>query len=99
ATGADYDRIGEWSRYYHASQGMGYWKEQPKTEWPLHLLLAAQTGIEGSIFENLPVTLSDLATEADLPAAMAQALQDAQKAIDMAIAAFPAREAIIAHLV
>ena len=25
ATGADYDRIGEWSRYYHASQGMGHW--------------------------------------------------------------------------
>ncbi|RBO95599.1 PIG-L family deacetylase [Pseudochrobactrum asaccharolyticum] len=99
ATGADYDRIGEWSRYYHASQGMGYWKEQPKTEWPLHLLLAEQTGKESSIFENLPVNLSDLATEADLPAVMAQALQDAQKAIDMAIAAFPAREAIIAHLV
>ena len=99
ATGADYDRIGEWSRYYHASQGMGYWREQPKTEWPLHLLLAAQAGEENSIFENLPINLSDLAAEENLPAAVAQALQDAQKAIDTAIAAFPARDTIIANLV
>ncbi len=37
ATGAQYDRIGEWSRYYHASQGMGHWPKRAQEAWPLHL--------------------------------------------------------------
>ncbi len=99
ATGADYDRIGEWSRYYHASQGMGHWPKQPKIQWPLHLLLAEKTGAEASVLDNLPADLAALAAYASMPEAVAKALQDVQKAIDSAIAAFPDRDAIIASLV
>lgn len=99
ATGADYDRIGEWSRYYHASQGMGHWPEEPKTQWPLHLLLAEKTGAEVSVLDNLPADLATLAAHAEMPEPIVQALQAAQKAIDSAIAAFPDRDAIIASLV
>ncbi|MDR0252257.1 MAG: PIG-L family deacetylase [Brucellaceae bacterium] len=99
ATGADYDRIGEWSRYYHASQGMGHWPEQPKTQWPLHLLLAEKVAAETSVLDHLPADLTALAAHAGLPETIANALQEAQKAIDAAIAAFPDRDAISGFLV
>lgn len=62
ATGAEYDRIGEWSRYYHASQGMGHWPDRADTRWPLHLLLASDGArAEASVLDGLPATLADLA--------------------------------------
>lgn len=99
ATGVDYDRIGEWSRYYHASQGMGHWPEQPKTQWPLHLLLAEKVVTETTVLDHLPADLAALAAHAGLPETIANALQEAQKAIDAAIAAFPDRDAISGFLV
>jgi len=94
ATGADFDRIGEWSRAYHASQGMGHWRN-PKTEWPLHLL-AGPNEPERDPRDNLPATLTRLAD--GLPDAAARALRDAQQAIDSAIAAFPSADRIIPTL-
>ncbi len=100
ATGAEYDRIGEWSRYYHASQGMGHWRENPKTRWPLHLLISGEGAKpEASILDGLPATLGTLAQAGDLPAPTAHAMDAAGKAIDKAIAAFPDRQAIITHLI
>lgn len=96
ATGADYDRIGEWSRYYHASQGMGHWPDRPKTRWPLHLLLAeGGSRSETSVLDALPATFADLARGAG---AAAKDLASAHAAIGGAIAAFPDSDAIIAHL-
>ncbi len=63
ATGADFDRIGEWSRACHATQGMGHWPETPKVEWPLHLKLP-ESRAETTILEGFPETLAALA-EAD----------------------------------
>ena len=37
ATGAAFAQIGEWSRACHASQGMGVWREDGPSAWPLHL--------------------------------------------------------------
>ncbi|PSJ57076.1 PIG-L family deacetylase [Pseudaminobacter soli (ex Li et al. 2025)] len=99
ATGAEYDRIGEWSRYYHASQGMGHWRETAKSRWPLHLLIAnGKTGPEASVLEDLPATLGALAACHELPAPAAENLTVADEAIGKANAAFPARDAIISHL-
>lgn len=98
ATGADYDRIGEWSRYYHASQGMGHWPDQPKTRWPLHLSLAeGGSRNEASVLDALPATLTELAKVKDAGAA-ASNLAAAAGAIGKAVAAFPDRETIIVYL-
>jgi LmbE family N-acetylglucosaminyl deacetylase len=99
ATGADYDRIGEWSRYYHASQGMGHWPKRPERDWQLHLKLSA-TGshAERSVLENLPASLAVLADMPDLTANIAEALRSADAAISAAVAAFPDRDAIIEAL-
>ncbi|MDA5635274.1 MULTISPECIES: PIG-L family deacetylase [Rhizobium/Agrobacterium group] len=90
ATGAEYDRIGEWSRYYHASQGMGHWPKRAQELWPLHLELSATANREeGSILDNLPSTLAALAGVAGLDAESQKALVEAEQAITRAIAAFP----------
>ncbi|MFK4824309.1 PIG-L family deacetylase [Paenochrobactrum sp. BZR 588] len=100
ATGADYARIGEWSRYYHASQGMGYWPENPKQEWPLYLLLnSVKTRSETSVLDGLPANLEQLASFSGLSAKTVSSLRDAQDALDHAISAFPDRGAIMACLV
>lgn len=99
ATGAEYDRIGEWSRYYHASQGMGHWPKRPERQWELHLKLSAAGSVaEQSVLENLPTSLSALADFSDLPSDAANALRSADSAIAVAISAFPDRDAIIAAL-
>lgn len=100
ATGAEYDRIGEWSRYYHASQGMGYWRDSVKTRWPLHLLLAANgVRAETSVLDGLPTTLKALAATRDISDHTAQAFNAAHVAIERAISTFPDSGAIVRHLV
>lgn len=91
ATGAAWDHIGEWSRYYHASQGMGQWRDTPRDAWNLHLKGGAE---EAAITDGLPVTLGDLAA---LPGAP-RALAGAADAVAEAIAAFPDRDRIVAAL-
>ena len=95
-TGAAYDEIGEWSRAYHASQGMGHWKAEAPVEWPLHLKLGG-SGAETDIRQALPATLAELA--AQLPDAAGNALKTAQARIDAALLAFPNRAAITEALV
>lgn len=99
ATGAQYDRIGEWSRYYHASQGMGHWPKLAQEVWPLHLELASDAGgEERSILDGLSSSLSDLAVFPGLDADLARALVKAEQAISEAISAFPDRQRITASL-
>ncbi len=88
--GVPYDRIGEWSRRRHASQGMGAWREPPEIEWPLN---RPDGGAEHDITDGLPADLHQLASltgTADL--------SRAATAIDDAIGAFPDAEAIIPAL-
>ncbi len=98
ASGADYDRIGEWSRYYHASQGMGRWPRKPNTTWPLHLKSCSSYRDEQSILDGLPSSLMILAGTPDLGAQAAEALRAADDCIATATAAFPDRDAIITGL-
>ncbi len=97
-TGADYDRIGEWSRACHATQGMGRWPETPQIEWPLHLKLP-ESRSETTILEGLPETLEALAKLDGLASENRKQLRDAHSSIEQAIAAFPDREAIVKNLV
>lgn len=83
-SGAPFDQIGEWSRAFHASQGMGRWKAEWTTRWPLHLVDA---GEEKSVTEGLPATLSHLAT-ADADQAAGEMLASAQAHVDVAVASF-----------
>jgi LmbE family N-acetylglucosaminyl deacetylase len=96
ATGASYSEIGEWSRAYHGSQGMGFWRSEPKTEWALHLKLG-RSGAENDIRTGLKATLVDLAE--GLSEAAGAALIGAQRQINTALEAFPDREQIISALV
>ncbi|MBB4092818.1 PIG-L family deacetylase [Brucella pecoris] len=98
AIGADYDRIGEWSRACHATQGMGRWPEAPKVEWPLHLKLP-ESHSETTILDGLPETLATLAEINGLTLESRKQLLDAHLSVEGAIAAFPNREAIIKNLV
>jgi LmbE family N-acetylglucosaminyl deacetylase len=95
-SGVSYDHIGEWSRYYHASQGMGRWYDVGDTEWPLHLKLSARGSVvETSILDALPSTLADLARETELSQSVVDALMRADGAIGKAIERFPERSAIV----
>ncbi|MEO8759150.1 MAG: PIG-L family deacetylase [Devosia sp.] len=95
-TGASFSAVGEWSRAFHATQGMGRWIVDPVERWPLHLLHGPAIP-EADIRDNLPATLADLADL--LPKAPADALRLAQTHINAALGAYPDRRAIIAALV
>jgi len=90
ATGASYDHIGEWSRYYHASQGMGRWRDRPRKDWPLHLRYAVTgVGNETSIFDGLPTTLAQLGEQSGVSQTVVDALGTADARIAEAIDSFP----------
>ncbi|WP_309086476.1 PIG-L family deacetylase [Chelativorans sp.] len=95
ATGAAYAEIGEWSRAFHASQGMGEWQPEPQAEWPLHLKLGGSGG-ETDIRDGLPATLADLAS--GLGKEAGDQLHTAQARIELALGAFPQRVEIIENL-
>jgi LmbE family N-acetylglucosaminyl deacetylase len=101
ATGATYAQIGEWSRAWHRSQGMGAWTDAGRSEWPLHLLLSTHQspGSEADIAEGLPRDLRALGTLPGMPEAARSALAAAQDAMERAIGSFPDREAITAAAV
>ena len=86
-TGMAFDRLGEVSRAFHASQNMGYWRFPPETRWPLHLLGG---GNEPDIGAGLPARLADLGGH--------KALATADAAIGEAIAAFPDADGMIGAL-
>jgi LmbE family N-acetylglucosaminyl deacetylase len=72
-SGAPYARIGEWSRRFHATQGMGRWIEAAPTPRDLSLV-ASRVGPAGrresGIGDGLPTTLGDWAGEPGAPSAL-----------------------------
>jgi len=97
--GADYAQIAQFSRSFHRTQGMGRWVE-PGTpnNCPLNLAWSAsgETGVENSIFDNLPKNLSELADYADAPQ-LKQTLTSAQNEMDAASNAWPNTEQVRHH--
>lgn len=97
--GVSYVQLGEESRFYHKSQGMGrILPEGPSTD-KLHL---AQTVLnsraqERSVFEGLPQTVGQLAyTVSDYD--LQRALLEAQRQIDEAMRAYPRHKAVAESL-
>ncbi|MEL6643778.1 MAG: PIG-L family deacetylase [Pseudomonadota bacterium] len=88
-TGWNWNRIGQQSRAFHRTQGMGRWEPAGAGhDWPLHLAETHVAGPDDHIWSGLPRTLGDLA---DLPGAapMAADLKAAQAEIEAGVAGFP----------
>ena len=85
-------QIGEHSRVFHRTQGMGRWVPhgQPN-RWPLHLVRSVADAREVELASGLAKTLADLAAVAG---GIADVLREAQDACDAARAAFPDTEAV-----
>ncbi|WP_112322137.1 PIG-L family deacetylase [Oceanibium sediminis] len=88
-TGWGWNRIGQQSRAFHRTQGMGRWVAPGQaSDWKLHLAQSHVPGPDTGLTSGLAATLADLAGVAGA-APIAQHLTDAQGAIDSAIQAFP----------
>jgi LmbE family N-acetylglucosaminyl deacetylase len=86
-TGWSYARIGQMSRAYHRTQGMGRWVAAgPGKDWPLHLAQSHVEGPDMTLASGLPITLADLADHA--PQARADLLA-AHGYITETVSAFP----------
>lgn len=95
--GVSYVQLGEESRSYHKSQGMGQWVPEGPATFGLHLTKAAipVAEREQGPFDGLPQTLGDLAKQAP-DEELARHLSAAQEAIDAALAAYPRHEKVAA---
>lgn len=92
-TGFSWENIGQQSRTFHKSQGMGRWvSPEDERDWPLHLL-DNRVADGPDLAAHIPATLCDLAA---LPGAedIAPLLQSAQTQCDASIAAWPDEQAI-----
>lgn len=88
-SGWTYEQIGQHSRCYHLTQGMGRWVSPgQERDWPLHLAQSRITTKDTSIHAGLPTTLASLADFADADS-IKSILQNADIEIEKAIAAFP----------
>ena len=88
-SGWGWERIGQQSRAFHRTQGMGRWSPAGESrDWPLHLADTRVAGPDVAIWSGLPRRLSDLA---DIPGSrpISRALREADAAIDRALGAFP----------
>lgn len=88
-SGWSWERIGQQSRAFHRTQGMGRWVPNDEArDWPLHLAETHVRGPDKNLFSGLPARLGDLAK---LPEAdnIADVLSAADDAIAEAVKAFP----------
>ena len=96
--GGTYAQIGEWSRGFHATQGMGSLKDEPK-------LAFATTSVEDSLWKNflddlteeVPKTLSCLADYCEKSYGK-KAAADAQSFAEAAMHAFPDSSQVLQHI-
>ena len=88
-SGWSWERIGQQSRSFHRSQGMGRWiAAGEERDWPLHLAESHVTGPDRTPASGLPATVGDLA-QIDGADPIADPLQSAGRALDKAVSAFP----------
>ena len=97
--GMSYAQLGEVSRAFHKTQGMGTWVEPGQDfQWPLNLAWSA-TGFETNeteITDQLPKSLRELAQFANAPQ-LQELLESAQNQIEAAINAWPNRDEVADH--
>lgn len=91
-SGWSWNRIGQQSRAYHRTQGMGRWiPAGDGHDWPLHLVESRVKGPDNALWSGLPRTVGDLA---DISSDISDPLMAASDAIDSAIASFPNFQAV-----
>ena len=94
-TGWGWERIGQQSRCFHRSQGMGRWVPAGHAvDRPLHLAETRLTGADADLQDGLPEGLEDFADGAD---GAARPLRAASKAMRKTVEAFPDQQAILAR--
>ena len=94
-SGWSWERIGQQSRRYHLTQGMGRWiAAGTERNWPLHLAYSVFNGADNAIADHLPSTLSQLASYANTPE-IEEPLDIAQGYINEAISSFPDYNAVL----
>lgn len=93
--GASYVQLGEESRFYHKSQGMGQIVPEGPSEQAYHLAASVvpADAQESSLFDGLPQTVGDLAGLVS-DQELAAALKEVQGHIDAALAAYPKNDAV-----
>ncbi|MFK7852689.1 MAG: PIG-L family deacetylase [Granulosicoccus sp.] len=88
-TGWTYEQMGQHSRYFHKTQGMGKWVPHgAERNWPLHLVQSTIETDDVSITSGLPADLGELAAFANA-GSIETALQTAQAAMNTALESFP----------
>ena len=88
--GSTYEQLGEQSRVFHKSQGMGSWHPEEPSTARLHLLRSSvnERAEDNAIFAGLPRTVGELAdTVSD--AQLAETLRSAQGGITAALESYP----------
>lgn len=94
-TGWSWENIGQQSRAFHRTQGMGRWvPESDEKDRPLHLARTRLSGPDTYLAEGLALTLADHAATAG---SAANALCAASDALKRTVAAFPDAAAIQAE--
>ncbi|MEM9971349.1 MAG: PIG-L family deacetylase [Pseudomonadota bacterium] len=96
-TGWNWNRIGQQSRAYHRTQGMGRWEAAGAGhDWPLYLAETHVDAPDEAVWSGVARTVGDLAA---LPGAtpIAPALEAAEAAIEAAVAAFPDFASVADH--
>ena len=97
--GATYEQLGEQSRVYHQSQGMGSWHPEEPSTASLHLLRSTvnRRADDTAIFGGLPNTVGDLA-ETVSDRSLAGTLRAAQTHIEAALDDYPNYIAVAAEV-
>lgn len=88
-SGATFPQMGEWSRSCHLTQGMGRWRPDPQTEWPINLSWTADgqaSREESDIRDGVLATLGQIAELDGMPQSGAEALRTAQGLVEEATA-------------
>lgn len=94
-TGWSWAQIGQQSRVFHRTQGMGRWVPHGAgNSWPLHLARSFVSGGDDTLSSGLPADLQALAEFADA-GAFSGALQQAHAACRTALESFPHFNAVL----
>ena len=88
-SGWTYEQIGQQSRQFHKTQGMGRWVAPGhERDWPLHLARSTYSGSDDSLCAGLPTSLATLSSYTNA-SEIHPSLVDANSIIESAIDAFP----------
>ncbi len=96
-TGWSWEQIGQQSRRYHLTQGMGRWiAAGAERNWPLHLAYSSFNGSDSHVTDHLPSDLNQLADYAGA-SSLKDYLTTAQQHINDALQSFPDYNAILVN--